>query len=59
MPFSLTSPSFSNGGAIPAEFTCQGKDSSPALEWDGGTARTETFVLIVDDPDAPTSRPPK
>ena len=59
MNFSLTSPSFSNGGEIPAEFTCEGKDSSPALVWTDGPPNTRTFALIVVDPDAPDPQAPK
>ena len=50
----ISSPDFANGGAIPAKFTCQGKNVSPALEISGVPARTESLVLIVDDPDAPS-----
>jgi Raf kinase inhibitor-like YbhB/YbcL family protein len=55
----LTSPAFADGGEIPAEFTCQGKDSSPRLEWSGAPAGTKSFALIVDDPDAPDPKAPK
>jgi Raf kinase inhibitor-like YbhB/YbcL family protein len=50
--FTLTSPDFPAGGPIPARFTCDGDDESPALEWAGAPAETETLALIVDDPDA-------
>ena len=53
MPFSLRSPSFSSGGAIPMKFTCEGSGISPALQWGEPPARTEGFTLIADDPDAP------
>jgi Raf kinase inhibitor-like YbhB/YbcL family protein len=59
MNLSLTSPSFSNGEAIPPEFTCEGKDMSPALRWAGGPSNTKTYALIVDDPDAPDPKAPK
>jgi len=49
----LTSPDFAHGQAIPAEFTCDGKDHSPALAWGEPPAGTKSFALIVDDPDAP------
>jgi Raf kinase inhibitor-like YbhB/YbcL family protein len=51
-PFTLSSPSFAAGGAIPREFTCDGADGSPALAWSGAPAGTAALVLIVDDPDA-------
>ena len=51
--FSLTSSSFTSGGAIPKRFTCEGTDVSPALAWGEPPAKTQSFVLIADDPDAP------
>jgi hypothetical protein len=50
--FTLTSPSFSEGGAIPEKHSCDGSDFSPALEWSGAPTGTAVFALIVDDPDA-------
>jgi Raf kinase inhibitor-like YbhB/YbcL family protein len=51
--FNLTSPDFSPGGKIPAKFTCDGADNSPALNWTDPPAGTKSLALIVDDPDAP------
>jgi Raf kinase inhibitor-like YbhB/YbcL family protein len=53
MPFVLISPAFAPGTAIPAEYTCDGADISPPLAWSGAPAGTKSFVLVVDDPDAP------
>ena len=50
---SLTSSAFAEGAAIPQEYTCQGKDISPALKWSGVPAETKSLALIMDDPDAP------
>lgn len=44
---------------IPSKHTCEGLDSSPALFWLNPPALTSTFVLIVDDPDAPDPKAPK
>jgi Raf kinase inhibitor-like YbhB/YbcL family protein len=51
--FVLTSTAFAQGAEIPAEFTCKGADTSPALEWQGAPAQVAVFALITDDPDAP------
>lgn len=53
MSFNLVVRGFDNGGTIPARFTCDGEDTAPALEWSGDPERTQSFALIVDDPDAP------
>ena len=52
-PFSLASNSFNADGSIPTRFTCDGDDLSPALTWDGVPDNAQSFVLIMDDPDAP------
>jgi Raf kinase inhibitor-like YbhB/YbcL family protein len=49
----LSSSSFEPGKNIPVKYTCDGDDISPQLSWDGAPEGTETFALIVDDPDAP------
>ena len=59
MKLKLSSPAFADGGRIPNEYTCEGADVSPALEWSGVPDGTESLVLIVDDPDAPDPKHPK
>ena len=54
MPLTLSSPAFRNGEAIPERYTCDGADVSPPLEWSGAPDETRSFVLIVEDPDAPS-----
>ncbi len=49
----LHSSAFSPGGEIPAKYTCDGADVSPALRWTDPPAGTNGFALISDDPDAP------
>lgn len=53
MRFELTSPAFAPGARIPEKFTCDGDDSSPPLQWTNPPAKTQSFALIMDDPDAP------
>ena len=44
---------------MPERFTCDGDDLSPPLEWTGAPEGTQSFALIVDDPDAPDPKAPK
>ncbi|MBD3296927.1 MAG: YbhB/YbcL family Raf kinase inhibitor-like protein [Candidatus Omnitrophica bacterium] len=50
---SVESSAFSDGERIPDRYTCRGEDISPELSWDGVPENTESFILVVDDPDAP------
>ena len=50
--FQLTSDAFIHGQSIPAKYTCTGKNVSPALAWNEPPTGTQSFALIVDDPDA-------
>jgi Raf kinase inhibitor-like YbhB/YbcL family protein len=59
MTLSLSSPAFRNDGEIPRDCTCDGADIAPALAWSGAPAGTQSFALIVDDPDAPDPKAPK
>ena len=57
--FTLTSTDFTQGGTIADaqvfnEFGCKGRNVSPALAWSGAPAGTESFALLMHDPDAPT-----
>jgi Raf kinase inhibitor-like YbhB/YbcL family protein len=49
----ITSPAFAEGKAIPARYTCEGPDISPALAFGAVPAGARSLALIVDDPDAP------
>jgi hypothetical protein len=51
---SLTSNAFQNGQPIPAQFTCDGADQTPLLNWSEPPAGTKSFALVIDDPDAPS-----
>lgn len=52
--FELTSPAFAQGASIPIAYTCDGPNRSPTLRWGGAPAGTQSFALIMDDPDAPS-----
>lgn len=54
MSLSIQTSAFKAGGEIPAQYTCSGADTSPALSWSGVPQGTQAFALIVDDPDAPS-----
>jgi hypothetical protein len=55
----LNSSAFEPNGPIPAKYTCEGEDVSPALTWSGVPSGTKSLALIVDDPDAPDPAAPK
>lgn len=50
----LTSPAFTNGGMIPAKYTCDGDSKlSPPFSISGVPEEAKSLVLIMDDPDIP------
>jgi len=55
----LTSAAFGENQSIPKVYTCEGKNVSPPLAWNGVPAGAKTLVLIVDDPDAPDPAAPR
>jgi hypothetical protein len=59
MSFNLRSNAFREGQEIPTRYTCQGENISPQLSWEHAPKGTMSFVLIVDDPDAPDPKAPK
>ncbi|HXW74441.1 MAG TPA: YbhB/YbcL family Raf kinase inhibitor-like protein [Steroidobacteraceae bacterium] len=57
--FTLTSTDLTDGGRIADahvfnQFGCTGGNVSPALSWSGAPAGTQSFALLMHDPDAPT-----
>jgi len=55
----LTSSAFEQGQEIPKRYTCEGNDVSPPLAWEGAPPETQSFALVVDDPDAPDPAAPQ
>jgi Raf kinase inhibitor-like YbhB/YbcL family protein len=53
MSFHLSCPRFGAGETIPREFTGEGADHSPPLNWTYPPAGTQSFALVCEDPDAP------
>jgi Raf kinase inhibitor-like YbhB/YbcL family protein len=50
----ITSLAFANNQYIPAKYTCDGENKNPPLEISGVPEQTQSLVLTVDDPDAPS-----
>jgi Raf kinase inhibitor-like YbhB/YbcL family protein len=54
MPLMLASPAIPPGGEIPSQYTCDGADISPPLTWSGLPSGTQSLVVVIEDPDAPS-----
>ena len=52
LAMNLTSPAFQNGGAIPAKYTCEGRDVSPPLAWSGVPPQAKSWVAYNLSPGA-------
>jgi|SRR5688572_11096003 Raf kinase inhibitor-like YbhB/YbcL family protein len=50
----LSSPAFQNEGQIPDTYTCHGQGISPPLNINNIPPTTQSLVLVVTDPDAPS-----
>ena len=55
----ITSPAFAEGAEIPSEYTCDGKNSNPQLDFAEVPAAAKSIVLIMDDPDVPAEVRPE
>ncbi len=58
-PFTLEVGGLEEGARIPEEmvyggFGCSGGDVSPEISWSGAPEGTQSFALVMYDPDAPT-----
>jgi Raf kinase inhibitor-like YbhB/YbcL family protein len=54
----ITSTAFPANGAIPSQYTCDGPGMNPPLAFSGIPAKTQSLVLIMDDPDVPKNLVP-
>lgn len=50
----ITSPDFKEGDLIPDKFTCNGSNTSPALNISDIPAGAKSLAITLDDPDAPS-----
>lgn len=49
----ISSTAFADGEKMPAKYTCDGNNINPPLKIEGFPTTTQTFALILEDPDAP------
>lgn len=49
----VTSVAFKEGQPIPRQYTCNGVNVSPPIEWSGVPKAAKTIAVVADDPDAP------
>jgi Raf kinase inhibitor-like YbhB/YbcL family protein len=54
----ITSTSFTDGGRIPVECTCDGAGINPQLSFENVPEGAQSLVLIVHDPDVPKNLVP-
>src|SRR5260221_12675627 len=50
-PMTLTTNGWADGDDIPARYTQAGEQGSPQLAWTNAPAATQSFVLLMHDPD--------
>ena len=53
MSIKLTSTAFQDGGLIPSNYTCDGANVSPTLNWSGVPPTAKALAIVCEDPDAP------
>jgi Raf kinase inhibitor-like YbhB/YbcL family protein len=54
MGIQVLSPAFHHGEVIPVQYTCDGSNVSPPLQWGGVPKDSQSLALICEDPDAPS-----
>lgn len=52
-PLTITSDAFTDGGPIPAKYTCEGENVNPPIDIGTIPDNAQCLALIMDDPDAP------
>jgi Raf kinase inhibitor-like YbhB/YbcL family protein len=53
----VTSSTLKAGETIPRDYTADGRNVSPPLQWSGAPVSTKEFAVICDDPDVPMPQP--
>ncbi|HWD40232.1 MAG TPA: YbhB/YbcL family Raf kinase inhibitor-like protein [Fimbriimonas sp.] len=53
----VQSPAFANGGTIPDTYSGYGAGTQPTLIWTPIPKNTQSLVVLVEDPDAPGTKP--
>ena len=53
MSMKMTIKEFMDQGIIPEICTCDGNNKIPTISWEQAPLNTQSFVFIMDDPDAP------
>jgi Raf kinase inhibitor-like YbhB/YbcL family protein len=53
MTLTVRTPTFREDGNIPAQFSKDGGNVSPLVEWQDAPPGTKSYALVVEDPDAP------
>jgi hypothetical protein len=57
MAFQLSSPAFRHSQKIPRDYSGEGRNISPPLEWQDLPQGTKELALLCEDPDAPQEEP--
>lgn len=53
MTFNVELSAAKHGERLSQKFTCDGQDYSPEIVWSDPPSSTKSFILIMEDPDAP------
>ena len=51
--FQVTIGAFEDGAPVPVRYSCEGENVSPEIAWSGVPVGTNSFAVVMDDPDAP------